>query len=443
MADERADRPGHADHDRLDRPLPEPVRSRVIGLASETLGDLPSNAVPAALRPFARFTPNRRRRLAASQLGTVLEHDTAFRQRVAERLSAELPELAAALEEGDPPPAAEPTDVAAAAFLLRPAGWPKLVAEVAEDLERAQSAAAGEREAETVRRLREQLNSARADARTERDRLRGEIGALKEENQALRQRLRQARDRAAAAERQAEQQAEEAEQTRAQARAADSRRETELRRLRTRLAEAEAAAEAARRSDRAERDLEAVRLRLLLDTVVEAAQGLRRELALPALGDQRPADTVAEAVPGTEPHLAAGVSVNDLLALPNAHLIVDGYNVTKQAWPEVPLSTQRDRLASGLGRLAARTRAEVTVVFDGANLRERPPVSEPRGVRVRFSPENVIADDLIRQLVAAEPAGRPVLVVSSDREVARSVRRSGARPVSSGALIELLGITPD
>ena len=443
MADERAERSGHADHDRLDRPLPEPVRGRVIGLASQTLGELESNAVPAALRPFARFTPARRRRLAASQLGTALEKDTAFRQRVAEHLAAQLPELAAALEEGSPPPAADPLDVAAAAFLLRPAGWPKLVAEVAEDLERAESAAASEREVETVARLKEQLSTARSEAKSERERLRAELGQLKEENQTLRQRLRQARDRAATAEQHAEARAREAEQARADGRAADSRRETELRRLRTRIADAEAASEAARRSERAERDIEAVRLRLLLDTVVDAAQGLRRELALPAAGELRPADTVSDAMPGTEPHLAAGASMNDLLALPHVHLVVDGYNVTKQAWPAVPLASQRDRLVGALGRLAARTRAEVTVVFDGANLRERPPVSEPRGVRVRFSPVDVIADDLIRQLVAAEPVGRPVLVVSSDREVARSVRRAGARPVSSGALIDLLGIVPD
>ena len=59
----------------------------------------------------------------------------------------------------------------------------------------------------------------------------------------------------------------------------------------------------------------------------------------------------------------------------------------------------------------------------------------PRGVRVVFSPEGVIADDVIRQLVAAEPRGRVVVVVSSDQAVARDVVRGGARAVPATALI--------
>ena len=42
-------------------------------------------------------------------------------------------------------------------------------------------------------------------------------------------------------------------------------------------------------------------------------------------------------------------------------------------------------------------------------------------MRVLFSPLGVIADDVIRELVAAEPQGRPLVVVSSDQEVARDV----------------------
>jgi hypothetical protein len=50
----------------------------------------------------------------------------------------------------------------------------------------------------------------------------------------------------------------------------------------------------------------------------------------------------------------------------------------------------------------------------------------------------VIADDIIRELVAAEPQGRPVVVVSSDQQVARDVKRAGARSVASPALGRLL-----
>ena len=67
------------------------------------------------------------------------------------------------------------------------------------------------------------------------------------------------------------------------------------------------------------------------------------------------------------------------------------------------------------------------MVFDAAETDHRPPVTAPRGVRVLFSPRGVIADDVIRDLVAAEPAGRVVVVVTADQAVARDVIRDGAR----------------
>jgi predicted RNA-binding protein with PIN domain len=88
--------------------------------------------------------------------------------------------------------------------------------------------------------------------------------------------------------------------------------------------------------------------------------------------------------------------------------------------------------------LAARRGAEVTVVFDG---RTRPAVQPrtPRGVRVLFSAAEQIADDVIRALVAAEPAGRVLIVATSDQQVVADVRRAGTWTVPSGGLLALLG----
>jgi predicted RNA-binding protein with PIN domain len=130
--------------------------------------------------------------------------------------------------------------------------------------------------------------------------------------------------------------------------------------------------------------------------------------------------------------------LDHLLALPRVHLVVDGYNVTKTAWPELSLERQRDRLLTGLAPLTARSGAEVTVVFDAADTAERPLVNRPRGVRVLFSPAGVIADDVIRELVAAEPRGRPVVLASSDQELAADVTRSGARVVGASSLSRML-----
>ena len=130
--------------------------------------------------------------------------------------------------------------------------------------------------------------------------------------------------------------------------------------------------------------------------------------------------------------------LEQLLTLPRVHLVVDGYNVTKTAWPELSLERQRDRLLGGLAPLASRSGAEVTVVFDAAETRDRPLVNRPRGVRVLYSREGVIADDVIRELVAAEPTGRPVVVVTSDNAVVADVVRDGARACGAAALTRLL-----
>jgi predicted RNA-binding protein with PIN domain len=127
------------------------------------------------------------------------------------------------------------------------------------------------------------------------------------------------------------------------------------------------------------------------------------------------------------------------LALPRVRLLVDGYNVSKQAWPTSSLEVQRSRLVTGLASVVARTGADTTVVFDAAATTARPVVSAPRGVKVLFSPTGVIADDVIRDLVAAEPEGRVVVVVTDDREVLEDVAASGARTVGSAALAGFLG----
>jgi hypothetical protein len=178
---------------------------------------------------------------------------------------------------------------------------------------------------------------------------------------------------------------------------------------------------------------------LLLDTVIDAATGLKREWRL-ATGGADPADVVTRgfATPGPRQRRPADASLLlEWLRLPGAHLIVDGYNVTKTGYGELALAEQRDRLTRSLAALAARTGAEVTVVFDGAAVVV--PTSSPRGVRVVFSPPGVIADDVIRRMAAAEPVGRVLVVVTSDREIADAVRRTGSRVAESVVLLAAVG----
>ena len=119
--------------------------------------------------------------------------------------------------------------------------------------------------------------------------------------------------------------------------------------------------------------------------------------------------------------------LDQLLSLPQAHLIVDGYNVTKTGFPDLSLEKQRTRLLTGLSNLAARSGAEVTCCFDGAALEGRVPAAAARGVRVLFSKAGETADELIRRLVRAEPRG-PAGVRGVQRPRGRRRRTPGRRP---------------
>jgi predicted RNA-binding protein with PIN domain len=432
--------------ERLSAPLSEAVRQRVVSLAAETAGVLPPSQLPTALRPFARFAPPKRAKLAATPLAAAVETDAVFRERIADRVRDAFPEVVEAFHAGVLPAAADPRDVAALAYLVRPAGWPGIVEEAELAARAAERAVADEHLGDEVARLKAEIDALRDAAKADIERLKAEIVAERREGDSLRRRNRQLEADMRRAQAEARRAQAEAQEARTEAAGAVSQADSELRRVRARLNDAEAALEAARRSVRENRSAGEVRLRLLLETISEAATGLRRELALSPT-EQRPADTVdalRPVAPGTGDIQGKARSHDDpavldqLLALPRAHMIIDGYNVTKTAYPTLSLHEQRVRLLRGLGSIAARTGAEITCVFDGAELGGPVPVPQHKGVRVLFSHPGEIADELIRRLVAAEPQGRPLIVVSSDREVADGVRRSGARPVPSAMLVRAL-----
>ncbi|MGH3739586.1 MAG: NYN domain-containing protein [Micromonosporaceae bacterium] len=425
--------------------LPAPVRQRVIAVAAAVLGELPADELPGAVRRIARFAPQRRAKLGGAAIAAQLSTDAPFRHRVAERVVRRAGDLGAAVRDGAHPAAADPVEVAALAYLVRPEGWTELVAAASDAVqaEVADQAVAGE-----LRTARVEADRSRAEAdaaRTESERLREQAASLAAEAGQLREQVRQLTRALRDAEEQQRRTAQLLATEKGRLNRAGSEHDAELRRLRTKLAETERELAGSRQSGREGRAIDDARVWLLLETIGQAAHGLRRELALEPT-EKLPADFVAMGAADTAAEAAErprGLEADDparldqLLALPKAHLVIDGYNVTKQGYGELVLEQQRKRLVSGLGGLAAQTGAEVTVVFDGA---ERvvglPPA--PRGVRVLFSRKGETADELIRRLVRAEPAGRPVVVVSSDREVADGVRRHGAYPLGSDTLLRRL-----
>ncbi|MFF5082668.1 NYN domain-containing protein [Actinoplanes sp. NPDC000266] len=426
--------------------LPEPVRQRIMTLAAAALPALPGDEIPVPMRKVARFAPNRRARLGGREIAAQLAADPLFRQRISTRVVADAGDLGAAVASGMAPAAADPVEVAALAYLARPEGWRELIEEAGHAvIAEADSAAIATQVREAEKRA-VRAEHDRTVAKVEADKLRDELARVREEMGQLREEARSSakalREAQAATKRATDLLA--TEKGRIARTAADH--DAELRRLKTRLAEAEAAAATGKQSAKDARAVDDARLWLLLETIGQAASGLRRELALnPA--DKLPADFVADTaaeLPGSPERSRARAQDTDdpgrldqLLALPRAHLIVDGYNVTKRGFAEMSLEQQRKRLITGLGGIAAQTGDEVTVVFDGAERVHGLPPS-PRGVRVLFSRKGDTADELIRQLVRAEPSGRPIVVISSDREVADGVRRHGAYPMGADSLLRRL-----
>lgn len=428
--------------------LPEPVRVRVVALAAEVL---PAVApLPAPLRKVADFAPGRRARLGATPIAAALDADDDLRRRVATQLSAALPALAplAGVDLPSGPDAPDPVDRAAVLWLARPDGWEEPCRAALAVLAAREAEAAAAREQGELARAERRVAELEVSLREARARVREQADESRREHQVLRRRLGEAR----VAEKEARAALEAAESARAgevaAATAAATAAEAEVRRLRAQVEELQAAAGQSRSQVRAEREEVSARARLLLDTVLEAAAGLRRELALPAAtstpGERAEAEMAEAAEPVTEAaQRATGGPVSpavleQLLARPRCRLIVDGYNVTKTAYASSTLEAQRTRLVAALAPLVARTGAETTVVFDAAAATHRPVVPGPRGVRVVWSPPGVIADDVVRRLVAAEPEGRPTVVVTSDQELRRDVTRAGARVVDATVLVAAL-----
>jgi predicted RNA-binding protein with PIN domain len=418
--------------------LPDPLRVRLADVAAIAVGEMPATDVPAGLRRIAGFTPAKRAKLGGAALLAELAASAAFRAAVVAWWDEHRPgELSTD----------EPSDlltVAAAAVLSGDAGAPAAVAATAKRAE------VGEVKAERdtllskvdkltteMERLRGELTEARAQTRETGQQREAEFLQLRRRLSEQGATLRAALDARVAAEAQMATLLAETAKRLAAADATCERERVRAEAERQRADRAATQVAAARQAAREARQADETRLSLLVDTLGGAVAGLRRELALGG-GGPRPADLITGArVSQSGTKIDSVTGLDALLAVPTLHLVVDGYNVSKTGYPELTLADQRNRLITQLGALAARTRVEITVVFDGAGVMAAPPRGA-RGVRVLFSDPGVLADDVIRSIVAAEPHGRPVAVATADRAVVTSVRASGAYSVPSSVLVTRL-----
>lgn len=414
---------------------PAVVRSaleRALEVARQGEAATPVVAAPKELARYLEFQKLTGPALAA--VLRVLDHDDAFRGRV----------LAATA----------PGDVTAAGWLAlsRPMGWQELLHEVAA----AAAGATGSDEAE--RRLRDLQRTLvvserkREHAEAELTRRREESEADHEELTTVRKDRRRAEDALAALERRVDEQDQKLEdrETRlAEAQGAREAREHELAEAQRQLSEA--LAELERRPAPlvpGQRPVDVANLREATSRLQRASATLARSVEAvlaevppePVLIDEptgAPTPRVSLPLPG-------GVVADTvegarwLLGRPQVVFLVDGYNVAKSAWPEDGLEQQRDRVIRALDELATRTGATAEIVFDGPDDALPTARQSTRSVGVRFS-GGALADDVVVDLIDAYPVDRPVVVVSSDREVRDAARAKAATVIGSETLIALFG----
>jgi len=432
--------------------LPETLLAGYLEAALDTLRAADPGDLPGALRQYRTWTPRRLRHPRV--LGLVrrtLDLDQSFRKAVDKRVLDEEQTLARLLRSGRHAEALAsgeaPEMVARVGLALGADGAAAVGAAVeAAATSQAQAEAAAVRSA--LAGAESELDAARARADAEA----ADARAAREELRAAREELRRAeRERRALVDRASGMERELA-RSEASLRAARSEAAAEQRRLGGRVAELQARLAEVQRKYRALR-----RSTGQVDPVVAEAVGalerdlgaLRRAAGLAAEGEpaaaaapatRRPERREPLPVPGGRgaddaETLAAWMAADGVLVL------VDGYNVTKHplGFPERDLEDQRTLLLDLCRRLARRFGAAVTVVFDGGTV-EPIPTRLPLGpVEVVFTDAGRTADDEIVARANATPPERPVVVVTSDKELRERVSALGASVTRSPALLGLAG----
>lgn len=117
------------------------------------------------------------------------------------------------------------------------------------------------------------------------------------------------------------------------------------------------------------------------------------------------------------------------------HIIIDGYNLIRQSpalrrFERISLEEGRRELVRRVSRYKKAKGHKVTVVFDGW-LTGPPAREESReaGIRIIFTARGETADEAICRMV--EKGGEEIVVVTSDRPVARRAFSRGNAAVSS------------
>jgi hypothetical protein len=114
-------------------------------------------------------------------------------------------------------------------------------------------------------------------------------------------------------------------------------------------------------------------------------------------------------------------------------VLIDGYNVSLNSFQQLPLEMQRERTISCATSIEARFHPTCVIVFDGQSSTTRGRVQSK--VHVVFSPAGTSADDVIIERVKVTPHEKPILVVTSDKNLAARAKGLGCETISSEAFV--------
>jgi predicted RNA-binding protein with PIN domain len=403
--------------DALDARHLRPALEYAVLIAAEGQKLKPPLAHPPGLRKYMKMSRIPTASLPA--LRRLVEGDDDFRSRIAR---GAVPEL---------------VDEVGRLWLQRPVGWEGEVRRLVADAEAAEQDADAARRLKRAEKRREAAEQVAARTRAELVSLTEQVGERDEVIEALRSDLVKVTDEVEALRAELVDVRLEARHARDRERAAVEKLDaTEAARDAALAAQGEA--EGLRDevlADRATLAAERSDLARLAATAESLAEQLAALASPPDSGRPEPVRRKALPLPGGV--LGDSDAAGEHLLRSGASVLVDGYNVAKLAWPDLDLPGQRVVLLDAVENLVKRYGSDVTVVFDGADV-PGAAADGRRVVRVMYSPEGVIADDVIRSEVRRLPPTRQVVVVTNDRQIIQDVRALGANTMSSDQLLALM-----
>ena len=249
--------------------LPAGVRPRLIALASQAIAKMPPAQVPPSLLKSVDFAPAK---------GPNSSVDRSSRHSRSTRTSGSIwpprYELSSPMSSlpssGSTDSVGAPSQEAAVAFIIRSPGWADVVRSAALSSMRRRLCEATCR---CHRPIDRRIGAGEGPEQEIRSRLRAQIDAVKADNAQLRRTLGATRTQLKDATQRADTALAAVDEERRQHDVVTRSLQAEIRRLRAKVTELESQNTSARRAVRDDRDAEVMRLRLLLDTMVDAVAG--------------------------------------------------------------------------------------------------------------------------------------------------------------------------